>query len=461
MRGRTFIVNLASCCFLICFLHISPAIWAQEEIKKHSVVALDNYYSLSLKYDISIEDLKRANPGITNPKPGDILIIPHKGGLNEELDASDCAKLRKNRHEIYRIALMIPFYLEQVADTLWDDNLDPLKINELAPFRFIQYYHGFMIAVDSLRQEGLNIEVYVYDVDHLASKVINVLQKPDLKKMDLIFGPFFKSSFSLVADFAMENKIPIINPLSARDDILQGNPFVFKLIPSVESQPALLAELVNRDFSDHRIIFYIANQYQNNELIGQYKQAIEQKGRTGKQIVSVVNYSTDSTKGFRDHASLIQPNLVIIYAENEVLPATLLSKLSELKREYQISVIGLPEWEKFGNIESSYLLSLDAHIFMPYYIDYQSENVKRFIRTYRLRYSDEPLNFAFSGFDAGYFFLSALLNYGKNFEGCINEIKVNLIHNQYHFERKGNGGYDNLNWNILQYFDYSLLKKSF
>lgn len=459
MKGRMIIINLAGFCLLLCFLLGSDSLWAQGETRKHVVEELDNYYSLSLKYDISIDEIKRANPGITNPKPGDTLIIPPKGSLHEQPVLGDCDKLRKNRDEIYRVALMIPLYLEQVADTLWNDKLDPLKINDMAPFRFIQYYHGFMMAADSLRQKGLNVEIYIYDVDQQVSKLLNVLQKPELKKMDLIVGPFFKGSFSHAAEFARENKIPIINPLSARTDILQGNPYVYKLLPSVESQPALVAGLVKREYSDYKIIFYVANKIQNSELIGQFIKAIEESDETGKQRVTLVDYASDSIQGFRDYASLVKPNLVIIYAENEVLPANLLSKLSAMKKDYRISVIGLPEWEKFTNIESAYLIALDANIFMSSFIDTYSDDVKGFTQKYRAIYFDEPMNYAFSGFDAGFYFLSALLNYGKDFERCINELKVPLIQNQYHFERRDDGGYDNLYWNILQYYDYSLLKR--
>jgi ABC-type branched-subunit amino acid transport system substrate-binding protein len=367
--------------------------------------------------------------------------------------------LRKN-HEVYHIALLIPFYLEQVADSAWKTNMNPTKINELAPFKFIQYYQGFIMAADSLRQKGLNVEIHIYDVGQSTNKALEVIQKPEFKKMDMIFGPLFKNTFSIVAEFAKENEIPIINPFSTRNDILQGNPYVFKLLPSIESQPALLADLVKQNFSDYKIIFYVANKFQNAELIGQFTQAIEQNDLTGKQIVKVVDYSSDSTRGFSKYASVVQPNLVIIYAENEVLPASLLSKLSELKKDYQITVIGLPEWERFTNIESSYLIALNTCIFMSAYTDSHSEEVKAFTESYRARYFDEPLYFAFAGFDAGYFFLNALLSYGKDFTGCINKLRTPLIQNQYHFERKDDGGFDNLNWNILQYNDYFLLKKS-
>jgi ABC-type branched-subunit amino acid transport system substrate-binding protein len=460
-KVKSSVIKSSAIFLVFCLIMASYPSFSQEETRKHTVTALDNYYSLSLKYDVSIEALKKANPGIANPKPGDILVIPLKGNIEEVHKDGNCVKLNKNRNEVYHVALLIPLYLEQLADTLWSKNLDPSKINELQPFRFVQFYQGFMMAADSLRQKGLKVEISVFDVDQQTAKVSAVLKKPEMKKMDLIIGPFFKNSFAQVAEFALENHIPVINPLSSRSDILEGNPYVFKLLPSLESQPDIVAKLVRRDYPDHKVLLYVANQYQNKELIERYKEAIEQSDPGGKQKVTVVDYAADSIQGFRSHASLTKPNLVIIYAENEVLPSALLSKLSAMKEDYRISVIGLPEWEKFTNIETIYLIALNANILMSSYTDTGSEEVKGFFRSYRERYYDEPLNYALTGFDAGFYFLDALMSYGKDFRKCLDEVDNRLIQNQYHFGQKVDGGYDNLNWNVLQYVDYFLLKKSF
>lgn len=459
MHRRTIMTSLFIHGLLFCLVLSANMMWAQEEPGRHVVGDLDNYYSLSLKYDVSISELRNANPGISSPKPGDVLIIPVHASALEEPGSKDCIRSKKNRHETCRVALMIPFSLEHVSDSAWTERLEPSRIGEITPFRFIQFYQGFMMAADSLSKEGLDVQIKVYDVDQQTSKVFKALQDPELKKMNLIFGPFYKGSFTPVAEFALENRIHLVNPLSQRQDILQDNPYVFKLLPSVESQPALLAGLVRREFPEHRIIFYTANKYQHKELIDQFKLALEGDNTAGKHKVQFVDYSADSTQGFINYASLTEPNLVIIYAENEALPAALLSKLSALKKEYPITVIGLPEWEKFSNIESKYLIDLNAHIFMSSYINDDTEKVRAFIQAYRARYFDEPQNYAFSGFDAGYFFLGAFLYFGNDFEKCLNETGIPLIQNQFHFEHKDNGGFDNINWNILQYYDYSLLRK--
>ena len=149
MQGRTFIIRSLTCCLIIGFLIAAHSTHAQDKPLKHVVKELDNYYSISLKYDISIEELKKANPGIEHPKPGDVIVIPQLSGHHEEPEDADCLKRLNDRAEVYRIALMIPLYLEQVVDSIWKESLDPAKINSLAPFRFIQYYHGFMAAADS------------------------------------------------------------------------------------------------------------------------------------------------------------------------------------------------------------------------------------------------------------------------------------------------------------------------
>jgi len=448
--------------FLLVFGNVAGVDQAlgQELERTHTVVALDNFYSLSLKYDVSVEELKQANPGIVNPKPGDILIIPAKGNTEEVRTNGGCEKSAKNRETTYRIALLIPFYLEQVSDSSWMKMTGSDLTGNLMPFRFVQYYHGFMMAADSLRKQGLKLEISVYDVDQQESKVSAVLQKPEMKKMDLIIGPFFKNSFTIASDFAKSNKIPIVNPLSSRPDIIEDNPFVCKPVPSVESQPGIVAKLVERDYKDHKILLYVANQFQNSEMILKLKEAIETADPAGTRKVTIVDYSSDSIQGFKKYAAYGKSNLVIIYADNEVLPAALLSKLTVVKQDYNITVLGLPEWEKFTNLETIYLIALNAHFLTSSYIDPDDAHTKAFIRTYRERYFDEPMSLAFIGFDAGYFFLKALSDYDGNLLKCLPECHFPLTQNQFYFQKTNHGGYDNLNWNVLQYYDYYLVKKS-
>lgn len=431
----------------------------QDGPRRHVVKSLENYYSLSLKYDIPIDELKRANPEIITPAPGDVLVIPEQKVQDEDMpDKEAVTSLRVLHRDVFHVALMIPLSLEVTNDTLWSRQLDPLQINEEAPFRFIQFYHGFMMAADSLKNQGMNVVIHVFDADQQTAKIHGALEDPAMKEMDLIVGPFYRNGFSIAADFARVHGIPIVNPFSTKSDILEGNPTIFKVLPSVEVQPEIVAKLVSERFSDHRVIIYTANAFQGAGFVQRLKQEIESTDRLSLIPVAVVNYAADSTQGFLDYAQYGRPNLVIIYSENEALPAALLGKLNAWRNDFPVAVIGLPEWDKFTNLESPYLMSLQTHILSASYFDAASPGSVKFIRNYRSLYYDEPLNYALSGFDIGYFFLGALAQFGDDFMNELDRISMSGMQGAFRFSKTAeNNGFENINWKVLRYEDYRLV----
>jgi hypothetical protein len=122
-------------------------------------------------------------------------------------------------------------------------------------------------------------------------------------------------------------------------------------------------------------------------------------------------------------------------------------------------LVGMPEWENF-DLDITYLLNLNLVLFSPDYVDYSSRDIMRFIDKYREEFKGEPLreNYSFDGFDITYFFLTALKTYGKDFEKCIQDLKINGLIRNYHFIRKGSGGFENNSVNIYQYVDYKRIK---
>lgn len=446
--------------FYLIFIGIVHLAYSQDDHIRHLVKPMETFYSLSKEYQVSIEEIKAVNPGVAVPKVGEYLNIPTAERKPETEMSKDCDRLKKSRNELYKVALMIPLYLEQTFDSAWADQLDDAVAKEIPSFRFIQFYHGFMLAADSMRRQGMNLKIHVYDVDHQDQKLKDALADPEMKKMDLIVGPFLKNSFPQAATFAKEHQIPIINPLSSRQDILKDNPFVFKVTPSPESQPASLSKLIKRDFADHRVILYIANKYQDREIIESLQLSIEQSLAPGAPPVKVIDFASDSLRGFLEHASMTRPNLIVVYAENEALPAALLSKLNAVKTDYSLTVVGLPEWDRFTNLESGYMLNLNGHIFQSSYVNFEDENVKGFYKRYRANYLDEPQEYALTGFASGYYFFQALFQYGSDFTECLNHLKFPMMHNQFWFIKTEGGGYDNIYWNILQYYDYRLVNRS-
>ena len=117
-------------------------------------------------------------------------------------DSLQCANFVGNLQDTFKIALMIPLYLEEVDSLKFTKETDVDDLLNERPFRFLQFYYGAMMAVDSLNALGMHTELSVYDVDNSIGKTIQVLQDSSLQEQDLIIGPFHRRSFKLASHFA-------------------------------------------------------------------------------------------------------------------------------------------------------------------------------------------------------------------------------------------------------------------
>ena len=512
-------------------IRIPPGVNPDEYIT-HEVTEKTKLKELAENYDLSVTSLRDANPEAgARVTPGEVIMIPvgppppgtaiqteapvtttpeKESGKPGSIDSLRCFDRNRPADKEFRIALMIPLYTESVRDidlSRMEGDLDP---DAIRPFSFVQFYEGFMLAMEDLKKQGLKARLYVYDVDDKVSKTIEVLQEPGLSDMDLIVGPFFSRNFKLVANFAEMFGIPIVNPLTRRTEVL-NNPYVFKAKPSRESQAQLLARFVRAYYSDANIIIVRRNsfQYQHeaktiraaldpvlpygvnvsnqdiHDIIEEYSEAdttlpdgrlytklnvenrlirteeLERSLRDSTFFTNTINeviYSGDSIEGIIRSASVARRNLIIALTENEVFAPELLTRLNDLKDTFNITVVGMPEWEMFTNLETDYLLSLNVHFFTDSYFDYNDPRVMGFVSAFRQRYMTQPEQFAFEGYDLADFFLGAMMKFGSDCSDCLPYYRKELLKTSMQFMPAFPAGYENLYWNFCRYKDYRIIK---
>ncbi|MBX2898372.1 MAG: ABC transporter substrate-binding protein [Cyclobacteriaceae bacterium] len=134
--------------------------------------------------------------------------------------------------ETYRIALIMPF----LAATL-----DPAPVVKRNQF-VLDLYNGIKLATDTLRKQGINLELLAYDNERSVDATRKILQEPELKTADLIIGPLFPDEARPVLDFAKTNAINVlVNPASGTSDFAP-HPFSFLLQPNHETLGTRSAE---------------------------------------------------------------------------------------------------------------------------------------------------------------------------------------------------------------------------
>ena len=119
----------------------------------------------------------------------------------------------------------------------------------------------------------------------------------------------------------------------------------------------------------------------------------------------------------------------------------------------QIELFGHPNWSK-ENFDSTNLQLLNAKITTSYYVNSNQSNVRDFERKYAAKYKLTPSEYAYKGFDTGYFFGYMLAKYGDDYPEALLSENYKGLQTQYKFTKYPQWGYVNTYIRILEFDGY-------
>ena len=444
---------------------------------RHLVQRRETLYSISKQYDVDIKDILKINPGLDGTlRKNEIILIPKKGtgtitekplddvivqGREINLEAVEPVEKSGNcvnmpHHQVFNVALLIPFQLSY-TDSISLGDAGSLKLpSEYRSFDFIQFYEGALIAADQAAAKGLQVKMNVYDTDagNGTSKTSQLLSSRSLTGMDLIIGPFFANSFEQVAAYAKNQRIPIVNPLSERSEILEKNPYVIKMQPSAWSVYSNVANKIAKAYPGAQFTIMRRNDTENKSMASVIQSTLNQTLYNPGQLHEVI-YSVASESGLMRSLVSGRPNVIFMLTSDKALIPALLRKLNDVRTKYDITVVGLADWQSM-EMDLKYLNNLNAHFFAPWFVDYSSENTTQYIQEFRRRYEGEPeqLRYAYQGYDFTRYFLDAMYNFGPEFLSCLSEIRNPMLSSDFRFYEVPGGGYENSGVTVYRLNDY-------
>ncbi len=427
--------------------------------------------------------------------------------FNDDFEASEqCTADPQNALRRYKVALMVPLYLNEVGNLdMTKENLP--RLHKARSLSFVQYYEGFMMAVETLeREEGLRLDLTVIDVTDNVSTADRALSQIRGMDLDMIVGPFFGKSFAVVEEYAKEHNIVVVNPLSTRESVIVNNPNVVKVKPGEIGQIMTISNLVKNLYNDSNVFIvskersadtaflnqleYHLNLAVNNEVrvsgdeFMHFARNESERLEMGSRMVKTVEvegqvYTTDDFKNgttnevvlanpvkrypyseiskVKSQLSGVRNNVIVAYGDDNVFATQMLNTLAKETDRFPITLVCAPDWAKFEKLLVENLLQMNAIYLDDGFVDYKSEAAKQFVRRFRSKYAAEPQGYAFEGYDMAMFFLSALMRYGDGMMDCLNSCDVPLLHSQFRFfnrdylkEGRSNGR-ENQYWSVYQY----------
>ncbi len=466
---------------------IAPEIFKDEGFVEYPVQKGETLYRIARFYSVTTDELITWNPFLEyrNIIPGDTLkVIP---GLMAEQPVtgeedifraahSECDNLKYNRLEnrTVNVVMLLPLLAEnnnalntdQVLDLnpgLTENSFSPDSVqiikNDGGPQikfhgnseNFIHFYEGAMLAVDSLREKGVNVRLTVFDTEQKDSRIRHLIATDRLKDADLIIGPVYPNEQKEVAEYAMRNEIPMVSPLSATDDFSRVNPWFFQVNPPRDIINEVTADYVASKYANSNfIVLRTGNSAQDNELARLVKEKISTTNNRAGRFRNC-DFQKDALAGLRNLLDTAQKNIIILTSTNEAEVSIGMSNIHTLAPAFDITVIGSNRFPQFESINQEYFHDGQLEFLAPYWPDYKKEVTRSFVKKFRNYFKTEPNQYSMQGYDVTYFFVEAISRFGRDFRNCVHTAIPQLVQGNYRFGKLPSGGYVNKGLSVVSY----------
>ncbi|MCF8463748.1 MAG: ABC transporter substrate-binding protein [Flavobacteriales bacterium] len=439
----------------------------------YTVPKQQTLYAISKEYNTTIGEIMDANPELADGlKVGSTIRIPtpkifgnkqlNEGkqeakmemvGLPDIIRKTTQNEAGASKSGTYNVSLLLPLHLS-INDSLVLKSASgqPEQIYEKSEIA-LQFYEGFLLAIDTLKKLGYNVNLKVLDTENSSSKVGSLVEKGALKNSNLIIGPFYSKVFPEVSKYALDNNIAIVSPTIKGNEILTNNPLVFRIIPSDDAMMVEMGRYLSRsDSTNNLVLHYGAGEEQS--LLWRFRQGLESAGNTPAKFPSY-DMAKSGTDSLRTKLTRNKRNNLVILSNNQVKLAGLIRKISTWAEDMKIVVFAPNTWTGFKNLEIDHFDDLKIHMAVPFYVDYERVETQEFVLKFRNKFNAEPSSFAFRGYDVAMHFIRNLNGIKTQGAAYMESVEETGFQSVFGWKKLPDGGFENMRARMV---DYSGLK---
>ena len=417
----------------------------------YQVKKKDTIFGIAKNYGLTVDELINANPEMKvagyELKKGDYIFIPYPANTDPKAATTKAATTPQP---------------QTVAKTTQSQTTKTIKVGVVLPLhdvdgdgkRMTEYYRGFLMGCDSLKQQGYSIDVHAWNVPADAD-IRPTLQDASIRNCDVIFGPLYTKQVKPLSDFCKGAGIKLVIPFSIWGDEVSRNSEIFQVYQSLdELNNASIDAFISR-FGNQHPVFIDCNDSTS-------KKGIFTFGLRNRLNARGVKYSITNLKSneelFSKAFSRTQPNVVVLNTGRSPELTVAIAKLKALVASNPgvvVSLFGYTEWLMYTRNNLDNLYKFNTHIPSTFYYNPLSAKTQHLENGYRRWFGLETLyalpKFALMGYDHAQFFIRGLYKYGKAFNGTKPQNVYTPLQTPLDFKRVGSGGMQNRAFMLVRY----------
>ena len=312
----------------------------------------------------------------------------------------------------------------------------------------MDFYSGVLMALRDLEKEGVKTTLNVFDLQAGTPSAY------ELNKNEVILGPISTADLTKILEVT-DGRVPVISPLDQRAASLAETHEGFVQAPSsTASQYAELARWAKDDCSraDRIILVSEITSEGSTAAASGIRNALRAAGASFEEASWTVGQGRSLPAALTSRLVKGGVNRIVVASEKEVFIGDIVRNLGILINQgYQIAMYAPSRVRTFETVDGSLYHQDDLHICSPYHADYDSEEVKAFVRAYRALYRTDPSQFAFQGYDLTRYFARMCAKYGNRWLRALDREPGSGIHTDFRFEKVRNGSYRNTGIRRIRY----------
>ncbi|HUC82125.1 MAG TPA: ABC transporter substrate-binding protein [Flavisolibacter sp.] len=313
-----------------------------------------------------------------------------------------------NRH---KIAVFAPLYLDSAFNYSGNYAFNKSFPKFLNPG--IEFYQGVQLALDSLQTQGAPLEVFVYDTKSKTTPLPQLLKSAELANVEMFIAQSSSAETRLLADAAMQRKIPFISATLPNDAGTGANPYFVVLNTTLQGHIEGIYKMLQKNHSLDNIIIFRKAGVQEDAI----KNNFTEYSKTTTSVplkVKFVDVGVDfNAQKLAAHMDSTKRNVIVAGSMEEFFATKLAATLAPLAKKYPTLLVGMPTWDNVNFSKNEYK-GLEIVYSTPFFYNRLTPLESRLAADFEKNIGSRPTDMFFRGYETMMRFALLLLDTKKD-----------------------------------------------
>jgi ABC-type branched-subunit amino acid transport system substrate-binding protein len=310
----------------------------------------------------------------------------------------------------HKIALFAPLYLDSAFDAGYNYRFDKTFPKFLNPG--LEFYQGAQVALDSLTRAGAPLEIFVYD-----SKSRQPLQQQvnsvEMREVEMIIGLSSGPEVKILADAAMQKKIPFISATYPNDAGITNNPYYVILNSTLRTHVESIYRYIQKFHSRDRIIVFRKNGPQEDQIKDYLEDYIKNDSSHALKLEFENIGNSFDLRRVTSELDSNRRNICIAGSLDESFGMRIVQLLKEVSDTYRTTIIGMPTWDGL-NFSKPEFKTVDIMYTTPFYYSRTTKLGSDITNEFENKINGRPTDMYFRGYETMLRFALLLLDTKKD-----------------------------------------------